>query len=246
MIRDLLFSSAGASSGWTPAELFKNGEKGFWLDGTDYSSMFKDYSGTIPVTGPSQPVMLWKSQPVCANPNDFITTNAAQALLTSISSNGNRVVINDGVDDVLTNQTGGWDDGFGATLMVGVKWVNSPNLLYCMYVTSSLTDIQIYKDTGATKLEIGVTPWGVTTSNDFLVNQPNVTGIAYRYAGELKGVLNGVISSTYMSYPDSTPTSIFLPPRQNVVYEHSQYVGINRQITDAEIQLLTDFIASKQ
>jgi hypothetical protein len=43
----------------TPAELFQNGEEGFWLDATDLSTMFEDVDGTIPITGLERPVLLW-------------------------------------------------------------------------------------------------------------------------------------------------------------------------------------------
>ena len=40
------------------AGLFKNGEQGFWLDPSDFSTMYQDAAGTIPVTAIEQPVGL--------------------------------------------------------------------------------------------------------------------------------------------------------------------------------------------
>ncbi|HKX55742.1 MAG TPA: hypothetical protein VJN01_06565, partial [Xanthomonadales bacterium] len=38
--------------------LFNNGEQGFWFDTNDFSTLFQDAAGTIPVTGADQPVGL--------------------------------------------------------------------------------------------------------------------------------------------------------------------------------------------
>lgn len=45
-------------SGFTPLDLFANGEHGFWYDPSDFSTMFQDESGTVPVTAVEQPVGL--------------------------------------------------------------------------------------------------------------------------------------------------------------------------------------------
>ena len=49
-----LFSVAG----WAPMYLFGNGEPGFWLDPSDFTTMFQDSAGTTPVTAVEQPVGL--------------------------------------------------------------------------------------------------------------------------------------------------------------------------------------------
>jgi len=46
--------SMGAS--YAPGDMFLNGEEGIWLDPSDFSTMFQDVAGTIPVTAPDQPV----------------------------------------------------------------------------------------------------------------------------------------------------------------------------------------------
>lgn len=47
---------------WTPAQLFQNGELGYWLDSSDYTTMFQDQAGTTPVTAAGQSVGLWKNK----------------------------------------------------------------------------------------------------------------------------------------------------------------------------------------
>ncbi len=39
-----------------PASLFAGGEQGFWLDPSDFTTMFQDAAGTTPVTAPGQSV----------------------------------------------------------------------------------------------------------------------------------------------------------------------------------------------
>lgn len=43
---------------FTPADLFKFGEQGLWLDPSDFATMFQDAAGTTPVTAVEQPVGL--------------------------------------------------------------------------------------------------------------------------------------------------------------------------------------------
>ena len=53
--------------------LFSNGEPGFWLDPSDFSTMFQDSAGTTPVTAVEQPVglILDKSKTVVSYSNYF-------------------------------------------------------------------------------------------------------------------------------------------------------------------------------
>lgn len=46
----------GAVTVGDPSDLFKKGEQGIWLDPSDLSTLSQDAAGTIPVTGPGQPV----------------------------------------------------------------------------------------------------------------------------------------------------------------------------------------------
>lgn len=47
-----------ADTGWTPAQLFAQGEQGVWYDPSNFSTMFQDTAGTTPVTAVEQPVGL--------------------------------------------------------------------------------------------------------------------------------------------------------------------------------------------
>lgn len=46
----------GAFAPFSPASLFANGEQGLWYDVSDFSTLFQDAAGTIPVTAVEQPV----------------------------------------------------------------------------------------------------------------------------------------------------------------------------------------------
>ena len=46
------------SGEWAPFELFANNEPGVWYDPSDFSTMFQDAAGTVPVTAVEQPVGL--------------------------------------------------------------------------------------------------------------------------------------------------------------------------------------------
>lgn len=81
MILDLLHgdysSSVVVPPAWTPAELFKNNETGFWLDANDISTLFQDSNGTTPVTASTQAVGKWVSK--ISSPLDMSMTQATAA-----------------------------------------------------------------------------------------------------------------------------------------------------------------------
>jgi len=69
-IEDWVNSKTGAWQAFLPASLFSSGEQGIWLDPSDFSTMFQDTGGFVPVTAPGQSVaiMLDKSQGLARGP----------------------------------------------------------------------------------------------------------------------------------------------------------------------------------
>lgn len=55
-IRSVIRNPLGASIGFYVGQLFANGEQGVWYDPSDFSTLFQDAAGTIPVTAVEQPV----------------------------------------------------------------------------------------------------------------------------------------------------------------------------------------------
>lgn len=51
-------AALGLNNQWNPKYLFGNGEQGVWYDPSDFSTMFEDEGGSIPVTAVEQPVGL--------------------------------------------------------------------------------------------------------------------------------------------------------------------------------------------
>jgi len=91
------------SAGFNPTSaLFAAGEQGYWLDPSDFSTMFQDAAGTTPVTAVGQSVrrMLDKS----GRGNTFTQANVANAPALQVDANGRHFLLFDGVDDWL--QTG--------------------------------------------------------------------------------------------------------------------------------------------
>lgn len=62
------------SGGFSPAQLFTGGTPGPWFDGSDFSTMFQDRAGTLPVTALEQTVGLWLDKSgngiIAVAPND--------------------------------------------------------------------------------------------------------------------------------------------------------------------------------
>lgn len=88
------------SAGFNPAAaLFGAGEQGYWLDPSDFSTMFQDTAGATPVTAVGQSVrrMLDKS----GRGNTFTQANTANAPILQQDASGRYFLLFDGTDDWL-------------------------------------------------------------------------------------------------------------------------------------------------
>ncbi len=97
---NLALGSRAASGGFNPAAaLFGAGEQGYWLDPSDFSTMFQDAAGTTPVTAVGQSVrrILDKS----GRGNHFTQANTANAPVLQVDANGLHFLLFDGTDDWL-------------------------------------------------------------------------------------------------------------------------------------------------
>ena len=90
---------------FSPASLFSSGEQGVWYDPSDFSTLFQDAAGTIPVTAVEQPVgkMLDKS----GRGNHATQATVTKRPILKIDGNGKYYLLFDGVDDAM--QTGNID-----------------------------------------------------------------------------------------------------------------------------------------
>lgn len=58
LVNDLQYQYSSILNKFDVASIYENGEKGFWFDPNDLSTMYQDAAGTNPVTGVGQPVGL--------------------------------------------------------------------------------------------------------------------------------------------------------------------------------------------
>jgi hypothetical protein len=91
-----LFSGFG---GFSPLSLFAAGEQGYWLDPSDFSTMFQDDAGTTPVTAVGQSVGRWLDK--SGRGNHFIQSNVANRPILQVDSTGRPFLLFDGSDDSL-------------------------------------------------------------------------------------------------------------------------------------------------
>lgn len=84
---------------FSPASLFSSGEQGVWYDPSDFSTLFQDAAGTIPVTAVEQPVgkMLDKS----GRGNHATQATVTKRPTLEQDANGCYYLRFDGVDDSL-------------------------------------------------------------------------------------------------------------------------------------------------
>lgn len=95
--------------GFTPASLFVSGEQGVWYDPSDFSSMFQDSAGTVPVTAVGQSV--GRISDKSGRGNHATQANASQCPILQQDGSGLYYLLFDGTDDgmVTGNITPGTD-----------------------------------------------------------------------------------------------------------------------------------------
>lgn len=84
---------------FTPSALFAAGEQGVWFDPSDFSSMFQDSAGTIPVTAAGQPV--GKINDKSGRGNHATQATAASRPTLQQDGTGRYYLDFDGVDDCM-------------------------------------------------------------------------------------------------------------------------------------------------
>lgn len=93
----------GFCAAFTPAELFRGGVKGVWFDPSDLSTLFQDAAGTIPVTGPDQPVGLILDKSFTYNGSGKHASQATNAKRPMLRTDGRLWWLeSDGVDDFIS------------------------------------------------------------------------------------------------------------------------------------------------
>lgn len=87
----------GPAAFFTPAKLFLSGEQGYWLDTSDFTSMFQDSGNTQPVTDVGQTIgsILDKS----GRNNHFRQVTATSRPITQRDASGYLGSVLDGIDD---------------------------------------------------------------------------------------------------------------------------------------------------
>jgi len=242
MIRDLLFSSASAGGGWTPAELFKNGESGIWLDASDYSTMFQDNGGTIPVTADGQTVGLWNDK--SGSGHNVVQATVSSRPLTS-TLNGKKYVLSDGVNDLMTMVAaapGGGTDGITGCCGEYIPSASGTFAAYAYWANN--VDFRLLS---ATSVGSTILAKSVIASNVITLPRSVVTLSYARYPDiPATVVIDGVTSVGAQPGGNPTVGAISIPQTINAQMLYvGQLVIVNRQLTTLEKQQLIDYVTSK-
>ena len=249
MIFDLIMAAAGAQSvapAWTPAQLFQNGEIGYWLDSSDLSTLFQDSAGTVPVTASGQPIGLWKNkiaQPVF----NLAQATAASRPLLNITS-GKLAVRYDGVDDQLLGASSGIIANSGCTVAIGQK-----------RATNSISDqgaLQHVGEVGATLFLQNQSSGAIfaqimgsvlESSNSISLSKGN-TIIAHARGGvsPLTIILNGFTTAlSYVPAYTAVDRDVRIVSTTSNACDIAQAFFINRVLTATELTQLQTFISGK-
>lgn len=105
---DISVTSAPAHGrGWSPARLFRNGERGAWYDTSDASALWRDTAATLPA-GIGQPVA--RLDDLSGNANHMIQESAGGRPVLRATASGHALEF-DGVDDLMqaVSPPSAWD-----------------------------------------------------------------------------------------------------------------------------------------
>ncbi|MEY5101108.1 MAG: hypothetical protein RJA36_3827, partial [Pseudomonadota bacterium] len=163
------------------AELFANGEQGVWYDPSDFSTLFQDAAGTIPVTAVEQPVGRMLDKSGRGNHASQPTTTARPILRQD--ENGKHYLYFDGVDD--------WMQTASSMDLSGTSEV----------VTMAAVKVPASKTTRGTVFELGTS---YASSGCFGMETPmfSAAAVGVGYRG------NGSETAKSISSTDSSPISI--------------------------------------
>jgi hypothetical protein len=108
---------------WTPALLFAAGEQGAWYDPSDFSTLYQDAAGTVPVTDVGQPVgkILDKS----GRGHHATQTTATKRPLLQRDEFARYYLRFDGVDDALVTNSIDFTATDKMTVVAGVRKLNT-------------------------------------------------------------------------------------------------------------------------
>lgn len=92
-------------SQWTPAEIFRDGQKGFWYEPSDIATLSQDAAGLVPVTSNKDPIGRMKDK--SGNNVDAVQSVSARRMMYKVSPPR---FLSDNVDDefIVDVPAGGW------------------------------------------------------------------------------------------------------------------------------------------
>jgi len=257
MIFDLIAGlNESAAAEWTPAQLFLNGEVGFWLDASDLSTLFQDQMGVTPVTASGDQVGLWKNKvtQVVQTDYNFIQSTAAARPKYNVSS-GKSTVQYDGVDDMLNSTLGVgvvvWPNGFTCCMGQFKTTTGASTARKALYgASSNVVNIQNQAGGSGQPGNIFGQLFGQTLNSSNLISAtlPNVITMSGKISAQpITLTVNGVttVGGTNPSSSNTSQTFRLVGDAANDC-SISQIVLINRLLTPTELTQLQTFIGSKQ
>jgi len=247
MIFDLIagMNAGGGAAAWTPADLFQNGEEGFWLDGSDYSTMSQSRTAQVDVNAAGQPVGQWKNKIAGQTiAFDFVSASDSARPLTKTTS-GKMSLAYDGVDDIQQTNAVVLVSGNQLSTFVGMKTggvVSGRSVYLSANGTNNTIIIQANQTTIAQALG-----QSVTSTELYSITGSNILGLLAGVSTKPITVrVNGIEKTGSIPTTGTIGANIKVVGSAVLYAEISQMVFINRVLTPTEIMQLETFIGSKQ
>ena len=241
--------SAEKAGNWTPLDLFLFGEEGFWFDGSDFSTMFKDSSGSVPVTAVGDAVSYWENKISGQQVSRISATDTRVAPLVETYNTDKLRLTWDGSNDRLAFSSPNLSQGGAITFAIGFRKAQSYSGALQPYrasgTGSALQNVQVQGNNTVIFQTFGQ----MLTSVNAISNETMNIGLmwAQQNTTSLNIDLNGVTAALG---PVPTNGAIAAAPTlpnvaASVRFSISQIVLVNRVLTVEERDQLKAFIASK-
>ena len=218
----LAITRPGGVRSWDPLAMFTSGVQGVWYDPSDYSTLFQDAAGTLPVTAVEQPVglMLDKSKGLVLGPElvtngDFSNGTTGWTLGSGWSVSGGKLIATSVAFAVEAKQA-------IATLVAGSRYVVS----FDVVVTSGTLKVNL-SDFGISTTELFISASGTYTYRPLQSGTAQITfWAASTFTGTIDNVSVKLVPGNHAFNPSGNSANFpVLSARYNLLTSSQVFTG---------------------
>jgi hypothetical protein len=240
---------------FSPRLLFANGEQGVWYDPSDFSTLFQDAAGTIPVTAVEQPV--GRINDKSGRGNHASQSTATSRPVLKQDANGKYYLLFDGIDDSFATASIDFTSTDKMSVFAGVRKLSDATQGLVVELTPALTNrFTLFAPQSAGEgyrfASGGSIPTNTTAGAYAAPETAVLTGSAYIAGDSLQLRRNGVqigTSSTDQGTGNYANSPLYIGRRGGTTLPFNGHIYSliirGAQSTDAQITSAEQYVAGK-